>query len=343
MSASQTIGSFINPPYGAQDDLNLISNMLNTPNSFTVSQNFNGITDSGDLTVSGSATVGALVCTGAATFSGSVSGITGTTGPTGPAGATGATGPTGPAGTVSGLAVTNSDSSSTFYPVFCSATGTNVSLAVDSVVGPLSYVPSTSTLTASNFSSSTAAALTIQSAAGQPINLKTNGGVQNGLSIASTGALSIYNNITLPTTYTAVTTGQLGSTTTMTGGTSISLATGTYYSYTTTNAPLPAGVYYCDITIPITLNVSSSGGQYINNVEVGFGTTTAFFANASEKVMQFISPTPATYNIPFDAIGRFIYTFTAPTQIVLGVKASWIKITLTTIANTWQANFTRIA
>ena len=75
---SSTILPFINPPCQTNDLTNSISASYNVSNSFTVSQNFNGIVNSGSescasLTVSGLATVGSLAINGSGTDAGSFS------------------------------------------------------------------------------------------------------------------------------------------------------------------------------------------------------------------------------------------------------------------------------
>ena len=341
---SQTIGSFINPPYGAQDDLNLINTLLNTSNVFTTPQSFTGITNTGDLDVTGNSTVdstGTFTCNGPAVFNGSVSGIPGTAGATG---ATGPTGPTGPASTnATGVAVTNSDSTSTFYPVFCSSAGSNASLFVDAITGPLSYVPSTSTLTVSNLASTAAAALTIQSATGQSINLKPNGGTQQGLSIDSTGALSIYNNINLPTTYSVVNTGQLGSTTTIsvTSGSAASVSNGTYYSWSS-GTTIPSGVYFCRLVVPVTA-VSASIGAYITRFQIGLGTSTVFLTNGSEFTSELNQFPPSVTNQIMRNTVSFMYAFTVPTTIMFAFQGTFTSIVVQSSPTSCVGTFTRIA
>ena len=63
----------------------------------------------------------------------------------------GATNPVSSALTAAGVTIADSNTASTVYPVFVTAVGTTVPLYIDSVTTPLSYVPSTSTLTASVF------------------------------------------------------------------------------------------------------------------------------------------------------------------------------------------------
>ena len=346
---SQTIGSFINPPYGAQDDLNLINTLLNTSNVFTTPQSFTGITNTGALDVTGNSTVGStgtFTCNGPAVFNGSVSGITGTTGPAGPTGATGATGDTGPAGpsgSASGVAVTNSNSSSTFYPVFCSSAGTNASLYVDAITGPMSYVPSTATLTVSNLASTAATALTIQSASGQSINLNTNGGLQNGLSIGADGVVSFYDTIALPSTYFAPAVNHLGGTTTIsvTSGSAASVSNGTYYSWSS-GTTIPPGVYFCRLVVPVTV-VSANTGAFITRFQIGLGTSTVFLTNGSEFTSELNQFPPSVANQIMRNTVSFMYAFTVPTTIMFAFQGTFTSITVQSSPTSCVGTFTRIA
>ena len=340
---SQTIGSFINPPYGAQDDLNLINTLLNTSNVFTTPQSFTGITNTGALNVTGNSTVGStgtFTCNGPAVFNGSVSGITGTTGPAGPTGATGATGPT---GSVSGVTVTNSNSTSTFYPVFCSSTGSNASLFVDAITGPMSYVPSTATLTVSNLASTAATALTIQSASGQSINLNTNGGLQNGLSIGSDGVVSLYKTIALPSTYFAPAVNHLGGTTTIsvTSGSVASVSNNTYYSWSS-GTTIPPGVYFCRLIVPVTV-VDANSGAFITRFQIGLGTSTAFLTNGSEFTSELNQFPPSVSNQIMRNTVSFMYAFTVSTTIMFAFQGTFTSIVVKSSPTSCVGTFTRIA
>jgi hypothetical protein len=78
--------------------------------------------------------------------------------------------------------IAQTDASGIFYPVFTDVNGTSKSLSVDNAVGPLSYNPSTSTLTASTFSgTSTGIQLTGNSANSErsvPFSTSTIGGAR---------------------------------------------------------------------------------------------------------------------------------------------------------------------
>jgi hypothetical protein len=301
---SQTIGSFINPPYGAQDDLNLINTLLNTSNVFTSSQSFTGITNSGNLSVTGNSTVGAtgtFTCNGPAVFNGSVSGITGTTGPAGPTGATGATGPSGSAG---GVAVTDSNSSSTFYPVFCSSAASNASLFLDATTGPMSYVPSTATLTVSKLAA---------------------------------------NNIQLPSTYFAPAVNQLGGTTTIsvTSGSAASVSNGTYYSWSS-GTTIPPGVYFCRLIVPVTVEDANSGA-FITRFQIGLGTTTAFLTNGSEFTSELNQFPPSVSNQIMRNTVSFMYAFAVPTTIIFAFQGTFTSIVVKSSPTSCVGTFTRIA
>ena len=81
-------------------------------------------------------------------------GAMGAQGTMGAQGATGARGATGAVGTVGGstgiLVSGDGNTATTMYPVFTSGTGSLQSLNIDNVTGPLSYIPSTSSLTCAN-------------------------------------------------------------------------------------------------------------------------------------------------------------------------------------------------
>jgi hypothetical protein len=105
--------------------------------------------------------------TGPTGHTGSASSVTGPTGPTGPASSvssvtgptgesiTGPTGPTGPTGisnpNANTIDIIDTNTNSTFYPTFVSASGVSQILRTDITTTPFSYNPSTSTLTATNF------------------------------------------------------------------------------------------------------------------------------------------------------------------------------------------------
>ena len=96
---------------------------------------FNGITGAvTGVTVGGAAFTGLVSST--VGFSGAGTNLTGN--------ASGLT-----AGTATRVITTATNSASTFYPTFVSGAG-NTALFIDSVVGPLSYIPSTATLKLSN-------------------------------------------------------------------------------------------------------------------------------------------------------------------------------------------------
>ncbi len=97
-----------------------------------------------------------------------IQGLTGATGPQGPQGEQGIqgpqgiqglTGPQGPQGeqgisnpNSTAIEITDSNTNASFYPTFVSASGASQTLYADTTTTPLSYNPSTSTLTATNFS-----------------------------------------------------------------------------------------------------------------------------------------------------------------------------------------------
>ena len=139
------------------------------------------------------------------------------------------------AASASSLAVTADNSASTFYPTFVTGSGSGLTLYADPTTTALSYVPSTSTLTASTFvgthkgnvqssatdgaltltgtGSDTSASITVTGAAvagsesvtvaGGTINLNCSaGGGASGLVVANGNITHSGSNFELPTTYT---------------------------------------------------------------------------------------------------------------------------------------------
>jgi hypothetical protein len=154
-------------------------------------QGSTGIGATGATGLSGATgATGATGPIGATGPSGGPTGATGATGPIGATGATGATGSTGPAG-VNGasnlLLATATSSSSTFYPVFISAIGSNQTVFANA--SGFNFQPSTGTLVSTRFSA------VGNITAGNLITSGANGNITGANLIGST-TMSATGNIT---------------------------------------------------------------------------------------------------------------------------------------------------
>jgi len=202
--------------------------------------------------------------------------------------------------TATNVTITDNNTSGTYYPTFTSAIGSSA-LLVDSITAPLSYVPSTGTLTATNFSglasSATAITITDTNTAGTyyPVFVNTNGSTISLRADVSTTPFTYNPNTGVLTTTTFV--GALtGNSDTSTRATNITGGLGGQIPYQTavnTTALLANGTAGQVLTSNGT-TLAPSWGAPVGMVKVGT-VSVAITGSASAQNLSFASLFTSAY------------------------------------------------
>jgi len=192
------------------------------------------------------------------------------------------------------VAITDDNTSATFYPVFVSNNTGNLPLKVDKTTTPLSYVPSTGTLTASALVSGTLTASGL---------ITANGGLTMGGS----------NNITLGTGAVAPTLGQLG--------------------YTLTPPFIATGNFTSGVN-KIYGSQTIGTGTYVITASALFDTTTA---NTVSGYYIFLRESTGSGVL---AITEDKLSFTANNRVARNLSAVYYSGGTTTITSNVTINFT---